>query len=165
MPPEYSIHELDPASTSEIELVASRMRDTLIEVLGEERGGGMYTMDWLIKRVEWHLDPKICTGEVFLATESAGHVVGHTIVRLDTDFDGRPIGLFSTTYVEPSRRRRGVARVLVARGEAWMREQGMTKAVTYTDPGNTGLIELFSSAGFVVTEIRGEFAVVVKELV
>ena len=54
---ELKIREIDPTSKEEISLVASRMRETLIEVLGEERGTALYSMDWLRNRVLWHLDP------------------------------------------------------------------------------------------------------------
>ena len=43
----HHIRAIDPQSRAEVELVASRMRQTLVEVLGEEVGGNMYTMDWL----------------------------------------------------------------------------------------------------------------------
>lgn len=157
-----TIRAINADSDEEIELVATRMRDTLVEVLGEERGGSMYTMDWLIKRVQWHLDPDSCTGQVFVADN--GEIVGHTIVRLDIDFDQNPTGLFSTTYVVPEARGRGVAKQLVAKGETWMIDQGMTKSVTYTDPNNTALLKLFASQGYIQTEIKGEFAVLVKNL-
>ena len=35
------------ADTVAIDLVAERMRATLIEVEGEDAGGAMYSMDWL----------------------------------------------------------------------------------------------------------------------
>ncbi len=78
------IRAIDPQSPAEVELVASRMRQTLVEVLGEEVGGNMYTMDWLIQRVLWHLDPNQCVGQVFLSEDSEGHITGHTKV-LDKD--------------------------------------------------------------------------------
>jgi GNAT superfamily N-acetyltransferase len=117
------------------------MRETLVEVLGEERGGGMYTMDWLVQRVEFHLNPESCTDQVFLAQSVSGETLGHTIVRLDKDFEDQQIGLFSTTYVAPMYRGQGVAQALVDRGEEWIKGLGMSRAVTYTDPGNTPLLQ------------------------
>lgn len=157
------IRPIDALSEAEVLAVATGMRQTLIEVLGAERGGSMYTMDWLVARVRWHLDPATCTGAVFVAAASA-EIVGHTIVRLDKGFDGEPIGLFSTTYVRAEHRGSGLARQLVSTGEGWMRGQAMTMAVTYTDPDNTPLLRLFASCGYRQTEIRGEFAVLVKSL-
>ena len=89
---------------AEIRLVAERMRKTLIEVLGPDVGTNMYSMDWLERRVRFHLDPSACRGEVFVAEDTEGHVVGHCIVRVETD-DAGPLGLFSTTWVEPEARR------------------------------------------------------------
>lgn len=142
-------------SADEIDLVATRMRLTLIEVLGEERGGGMYTMDWLRDRVRFHLDPVRSTGAVFVA-ELDGVVLGHTIVRVDADDDGGRIGLFSTTYVDPVSRRAGVAAALLGEGERWMRAHDLDTSFTYTSTTNDRLIALFGKHGYALVDTRGE---------
>ena len=76
------IREIDPNSDAEIHLVAQRMRQTLVEVLGEEKGGEMYTMDWLIERVRWHLNFKNTDGRVFLSVSQGGEIIGHAIARI-----------------------------------------------------------------------------------
>lgn len=53
---DVKIREIDPILINEIELVATRMRQTLVEVLGPEKGTALYTMEWLLERVRWHLD-------------------------------------------------------------------------------------------------------------
>ena len=118
----------------------------------------MYSMDWLVARAQWHLDPANCVGEIFLACVG-GEVVGHTIVRIEPGF-----GLFSTIYVVPSARGGGVARALLRQGEEWMRLHGMTEAYTYTDENNQPLKELFCSEGYVVKEVREEFAILWRRL-
>lgn len=143
-----SIRTLDPRSPSEIVLVAERMRRTLIEVLGEERGTAMYSMEWLRDRVGFHLDPARSDGQVFLAVDPGGEIHGHTIVRVERDDDGRRIGLFSTTYVVPARRRSGEASQLLRRGEEWMRERELPAAVTYTSETNAKLIALYEKHGY-----------------
>jgi GNAT superfamily N-acetyltransferase len=158
-----TIREINPESKEEIELVASRMRQTLIEVLGEERGGNMYTMDWLVQRVEWHLNPESCTGHVFVAQENKA-IVGHTIVRLDKNAEEEPIGLFSTIYVIPEARASGIAKQLISQGEEWLAVHGMRTFTTYTDEGNTPLIKLFGAMGYAVAEIRNEFAILTRSL-
>jgi GNAT superfamily N-acetyltransferase len=142
------IREIAPDCESEIELVARRMRETLVEVEGEEVGGSLYTMDWLRERVRWHLDPLTAVAKVYLAIDADQQVLGHTIVRRETDEAGRPFGLFSTTYVLPSARRRGVARLLLAAGEDWMRQQGLPRAATWTSETNVRLINLYRSHGY-----------------
>ncbi len=133
-----------------IELVAERMRLTLIDVLGRDAGASMYSLDWLRERVRFHLDPGRCTGEVFVV-EAAQAVVGHTIVRVDAGDNGAPLGLFSTIYVEPGSRRRGLAAALLAYGEAWLRARGMTTLATNTGARNTPLIALFENHGYAIT--------------
>lgn len=112
------LRPLNPASAEEVELVAQRMRQTLVEVLGEEAGIALYSMDWLRARLLWHLDQDQCTGEVFVIQEDEGPVLGHAIVRLEKDSEGVAIGLISTIFVTPESRRRGLATQLLLHAEA-----------------------------------------------
>lgn len=144
-----SVRPLRRDTDVEVNLVAERMRLTLIEVLGHETGAEMYSMDWLRARVRWHLDPAQCTGEVFVA-EAADAIVGHTIVRLEPSDDGELAGLFSTIYVIPEARRRGVADALIQRGEAWFASQHMTTLGTSTSVTNSRLIALFEKHGYAI---------------
>jgi GNAT superfamily N-acetyltransferase len=152
----YRIRPMDSTSEAELELVARRMRLTLIEVLGEEAGTALYSMEWLRQRVLWHLNPASCTGQVFLAEDADGKVVGHTIVRLDADDAGTSIGLFSTTYVVPEARRRRVASHLLLAGEAWLIGHGMATAVTATSAANVSLIRLYEKHGYAIIDVQGE---------
>jgi GNAT superfamily N-acetyltransferase len=130
------------ASPAELDWVASRMRATLVEVLGAERGGLMYTLDWLRARAQQHVDQ----GCVFLAHEGS-RLLGHTIVRMET----RDLGLFSTTWVEPHARRQGAAAVLLDHGERWLLAQGATTLATNTSGSNTPLVHLFERRGYRIT--------------
>jgi GNAT superfamily N-acetyltransferase len=160
-----AIRALDRSRQEEIELVAARMRDTLVEVLGEARGGGMYTHEWLVERVRWHLDPARSTGEVLVADpEHGGPIIGHAIVRLDDDGEGRPIGLFSTIFVASQARRTGIASTLIQHGEAWMRSHGMATSVTYTDKDNGKLQALFRRAGYELEPMPRDFVKLAKIL-
>ena len=158
------IRPIDSTLVSEIELVASRMRETLIEVLGEERGADMYSLDWLAQRVRWHLDPSQVLGQVFLAVNADKHICGHTIVRKDKDDDGARIGLFTTTYVEPASRRHGVAKLLLDQGEAWIREHDLSEAVTYTEKDNIKLQNLYLEHGYKLSPMPKDFVKLAKSL-
>jgi len=148
----FRVRSFDRESEAELDLVAERMRLTLIEVLGEATGGELYSHDWLRARVRWHLDPQTCVGEVFVAEGAAGQVLGHTIVRLEpTETDAPPEGLFATTYVTPDARRQGVAEALLERGERWLLERGVTTLATATSETNQGLIRLFEGHGYAIT--------------
>ena len=144
----HRIREINPQSSAEIELVATRMRETLIEVLGEEAGGNMYPLEWLIQRVRFHLDPSQCAGQVFVSENREGKITGHTIVRIERGEDGHEFGLFSTFYVEPGSRNQAIATNFVRRGEQWMRELGMTTAMTYTAADNLKLQKLMIGLGY-----------------
>ncbi len=148
------IREIDAHSASEVELVATRMRATLMEVLDPARGESMYTMDWLVDRVRQHLDGRH-VGQVFVA-EHDHTVVGHTIVRVEHDPDRGTHGLFSTVYVLPAVRRKSTARALLERGEEWMLERGMREAATWTATTNQPLHELFQRLGYAIVEESGE---------
>ena len=157
------IRPINRHDEAELKLVAARMRDTLIEVLGEERGGSMYTMEWLITRAAYHLDPNSCTGEIFLS-QNGDRVTGHSIVRVEKDEAGKQYGLFSTTYVEPDYRRRGIAQMLIKCGEDWMRSHHLDNAVTYTEPNNEGLKQLFGGMGYASERVNEEFVALKKRL-
>ncbi len=147
------IRPLDPARDDEVALVAERMRLTLIEVEGEAVGGTMYTPEWLRDRVRFHLDPARCTGAVLLAEGAGGAIDGHTIVRVEhAADDGRRVGLFSTTYVTPAARRGGLASALLAAGERWMVDHGLSEAWTWTSATNTPLIRLYARHGYAEAE-------------
>lgn len=159
-----TIRPLDPGASGEISLVAGRMRDTLVEVLGGERGASMYSLEWLVRRVRWHLDPDQVVGEVFVAEDRQGRIVGHTMVRVAEDEPGRPLGLFSTTYVVPSARHRRVATRLLERGEGWMIAYGLTEARTYTDVDNAKLQALYTERGYTLTPMPEVFVQLAKAL-
>lgn len=149
--PARLVRPIDPASAEEIALVAARMKRTLVEVLGEAQGAGMYSDAWLEERVREHLDPARLNGQVFVSQDDGGAITGHTIVRVERDEGGHAFGVFSTTYVEPGSRRSGVADALIARGEDWMRERGVTAAQTWTSDTNDPLLALFRKHGYTVT--------------
>ena len=146
------IRPIDPTSDAEIDLVARRMRLTLIEVEGEVVGAALYTMDWLRERVRWHLDPSLATAQVFLAISPKGEIVGHMIVREESDGEGGSFGLFSTTYVQPESRKDGVANALLLHGEQWMRALDLPSAATWTSATNAKLIGLYAKHGYAITE-------------
>ncbi len=145
------IREIDPNSETEIEVVAQRMRATLIEVEGEATGTALHSMEWLRERVRWHLDSNAVAAKVFLAVDSGGEIVGHTIVRREFDAEGGSYGLVSTTYVVPSARRSGVADELLRTGEHWMRSQSLQSCATWTSLTNSKLIQLYAKHGYTQT--------------
>jgi len=144
----FFIREIDPNADAEIDLVAQRMRATLIEVEGEETGTALYSMDWLRERVRWHLDADLVAARVLLAVDEAGVILGHTIVRREFEQDGREYGLVSTTYVLPEFRRAGVAEALLRAGEEWMRSLGLNRSATWTSSTNHKLIRMYEKHGY-----------------
>jgi GNAT superfamily N-acetyltransferase len=126
------------------------MRATLIEVLGVE-GETLYTQEWLRDRVRWHLQPKECDGQVFLAQDCTDHIIGQVILRVEADAPAPPLGLISTIYILPSFRRAGVARALLDAGEAWLLRRQVATLATDTSEANMPLIRLFESRGYAIT--------------
>ena len=160
-PSQGTVRALVPGAVQEVELetIAERMGQTLTEVLGSERGGTMYSREWLLDRVRFHLNPQLCTGAV-LVYELNGALVGHAIVReQQEEWQGetRTIGLLSTIYVLPANRGAGVASKLLDAAEAWFAEHGLHEMVTYTAPWNTGLQRLMNSRGYTCTPVNEDF--------
>lgn len=141
------VRPIDARSERERQWVAERMRDTLIEVLGAERGASMFSRQWLLDRVEQHLDGRL-DGAVFVVCAEGDAIVGHSIVRRERDERHGLHGYISTSYVAPTHRRRGLARALVRADEQWFRERSLERFVTHTHPDNGGLRALFRSLGY-----------------
>lgn len=163
MNPAHVIRDIDPTSDQEIELVARRMRLTLQEVVGPEEGAAMYSMEWLIQRVKFHLEPGSCAGRVLVAQEPSGEVIAHCILRVESDEEGE-FGLFSTFYVEPNSRRKGLAERFVQEGEAWFRARGLTQFRTYTAETNVPLHQLMERHGYAITLRKNAMVALVKNV-
>lgn len=145
------IREIDPTSDAEIALVAQRMRETLIEVEGQERGANMYSMPWLEDRVRWHLNPANIRAKVMLAIASDGEIVGHTIFRIETA-DSAPFGLISTSYIVPHARRSGWAAKFLEQAHHWFRSKDISTCCTWTSSTNIPLISLYRKFGYQIVE-------------
>ena len=164
------IRALQAGSNREIELIASRMRLTLVEVLGKDRAEDLYSMDWLRERVRFHLDPMQCHAAVYLAEAEDGHILGQSIVRIEParPLDAKPspeeYGLMSTIYVAPEARRAGVAVRLVDQVEAWIQEQGVDRAATNTGQHNLKVIRLFEKRGYTISDRTDEMVQLSREL-
>lgn len=142
------IRPLDRQQPAELDWVAQGMRATLIEVEGEASGSALYTLDWLRERARWHLDNPDLPTEVLVAVSDSGALLGHTILRRESDAQLTAFGLVSTTYVHADARRQGVAQALLEAGEAWVRAQGLGHCATWTSATNTPLIRLYTRQGY-----------------
>jgi len=162
--PDFKIREIDPDSASEITLVASRMRQTLIEVLGKENGSTLYSMDWLLERVKWHLDPKQTTAKIFLAESPRLEIIGHAIARIEKDDEGNSYGYFSTIFIEPASRNRGTANALLLHVEDWFRQMKLPKVIYNTAENHSKLIRLFEKNGYQITARELEMVQLTKSL-
>ncbi len=160
----HFIREIDKLSASEVELVAARMRLTLVEVVGPGRGASMYSLDWLRDRVLWHLDSGNTNAKVFLSENQQSEITGQAIARVEHDEVCNPYGYFSTLYVDPKFRRIGVATQLLLKVENWFRSLEMPKINYNTGSENSKLIDLFKKHGFIITFSEGEMVQLTKFL-
>jgi GNAT superfamily N-acetyltransferase len=158
------IRQLDAASAEEIQLVAARMRQTLVEVLGEEKGGALYSMEWLLARVRYHLDPQQTTAIIYVAEGAEGLIIGHAIARIEADGEHQPYGYFSTIFVEPLSRSKGVASALIACVESWLLDKQMPNVVYNTAANHERLIRLFERHGYRITHRANEMVQLAKRL-
>ena len=130
--PDFRVREIDTDSTAEITLVASRMWETLIEVLGKQSGTALYSMDWLLDRVKWHLDSEQTTAKIFLAESPRLEIIDHAIVRIEKDDMENSYGYFSTIFIEPASRNRGIANTLLLHVEDWLKQMKSPKVIYNT---------------------------------
>lgn len=161
----FNIRPLDPTRYDELLLVALRMRQTLVSVLGQQRGLSLYSMEWLTDRVRWHLDPTKTTAVVLIAEDDTEGMLGHAIARIEHDQQGNPFGYFSTIFVEPASRRRRVASALVERVLSWFALRKLPRAVYNTASHNHKVIGLLKQHGFDIGLSEGEMVQLTKPLV
>ena len=157
-----TIRQIDADSAAEIGLVAARMRQTLVEVLGEEEGTALYSMEWLLQRVRWHLDPTQTTAKIHVIEEMPGQIIGHAISRIEYDDDGHPYGYFSTIFVDRGSRKKGVASLLIRHVESWLKSMRMPKIVYNTAASHWTVIRLFERHGYRITNRDGEMVQLTK---
>lgn len=158
------IREIDRSNRGEIDLIAQRMRQTLVDVLGEEKGGSMYTMEWLRDRVLWHLDETATTAKIFLSENQDGKITGQAIARIELSDDGEQYGYFSTIYVDPAFRRQGWAKSFLKCVEEWFTEKNMPKIIYNTAQSNSTVIDLFCKHGYAVTHTESDMVQLTKLL-
>lgn len=146
------IREIDANATDEIDLVAARMRATVVEVEGEENADRLHSREWIRERLLWHVTGTDVVAKVLVASISGHGIVGHTILQRETDTAGQAFGLFSTSYVAPEHRRQGIANALLEAGEAWFATLGLNAFATWTSSTNSKLIRLYERHGYRITE-------------
>jgi GNAT superfamily N-acetyltransferase len=159
-----TIREIDPTSADEVALVAARMRQTLVEVLGEQKGTALYSTEWLVQRVRWHLDPARTIAKVYLMERADRRIAAHAIARIEHDESGKPYGYFSTVFVEPESRNQGVASALIRHVEAWLTHLGMPRVIYNTAHDHAKLIRLFERHGYRISHRTPEMVQVSKPL-
>jgi GNAT superfamily N-acetyltransferase len=162
--PQVALREIDRASQAEVTLVVQRMRQTLIDVMGESKAVALYSLDALADRLRWHLDPEVTNAKVYLSEDRTGHITGQAIARVEIDETGAHFGYFSTLFVEQESRRQGIATSLLSQVEKWFIELGMPKIVYNTAADNSRLIPLFQRHGYRITHSEGEMVQLTKLL-
>ena len=157
------IRKINPESEDEINLVASRMRDTLVDVLGEKKGVSLYSEKWLKERVLWHLSPDRTTA-IFLGELDNHDIVAQAIVRTEKDSKGTSYGYFSTIYVTPESRGHGIAKQLIEVVENWCLEKQMTYVTYNTASDNYKVINLFKKYYFEIIHKENNMVQLQKNL-
>lgn len=93
---------------------------------------------------------------VLLAQDKSGMAIGFIEASLRNDYvngtETSPVAFIEGLYVEPSHRRRGVARALVAEIVAWGSAFGCSELASDSAIGNIDAHALHRALGFVETE-------------
>jgi len=161
----YKVRPLNIKSESEKDLIAKRMRLTLIDVMGEEKGSDFYPSSFFKERLEWHLNLEDKCG-VLVCESEAKDILSHVIVRVekDSDIHYRPFGFFSTIYVVPKWRRKGIARLMINEVHKWCLERNLSKVTYSTAINNDGLLSLLKELKYVEFKRAYEMVSLVKSL-
>ena len=87
-----------------------------------------------------------------VALDPDGNLVGHSIVVLRTDADGRRFGYFWSRYVLPAHRRNGLATRFLSDAMAWFASQNARYAEVHIHTENKALRAMFEGKGFAVVD-------------
>lgn len=157
----FSIREINPTVKEEILLVAERMRQTLIEVMGQEKGSTFYTIEWLIDRVYWHLSHERIA-KVMIVENNKSEIIGHAIARIEYDENKKKFGFFSTIFLLPEFRGQGIASEIIDFVENWLFSFDIYKIIYNTAANHFALINLFQKHDYIITESEGEMVRLTK---
>lgn len=140
-----NVRTINPRSEEEIALVADQMQKTLIDVMGAEKGEHYYSKEWLLERVQYHINLKD-NASIFLAIED-GNIAGQAIVRTEND-NSVEYGFFSTIYVNPDYREKGVATDLTNEVIEWCAKKDLPYVIYNTASDNKKMTDLLVKFGF-----------------
>ena len=143
---ELIIRDLDPNSKGDIDVVATRMGLTLVDVLGKERGQSLYSYEELKQRLQDHID--MGDRAKILLAGLKGEILGHAIARVEKDEHQKDYLFFSTIYIQPEVRQKGFASQLVLAIEQWGSSLQLPTIIYNTAHNNQPTIRLFESFGF-----------------
>jgi ribosomal protein S18 acetylase RimI-like enzyme len=103
--------------------------------------------------------------DCFIAENNLGAIVG-TITCDFVTFDdyARPSATVCTLHVEPSHRRRGIGRRLLAAADAWAEERGETKINIIVRSANVAAVKLYEAVGYTYFADIGDLFLLKKEL-
>jgi len=146
------IREINPQSSSEISLITSWMRQTLVELLGYKDGTTLYSLDWLNKQVLWHADPKQHSTKIFLVEGNNGQILAHALAQVKKDENLNSYGCFSLVFVEPESRNKGLASLLLSHAESWLKKLKMSKITCDTPCNHYKMIQIFQSHGYHISK-------------
>lgn len=136
-----------PAMQAEAEVLLDVMRKAFAEYRGVLRPESSVFVE-----TPEAVAGKLSRGGGFLAIEKA-RAVGCIIAELKAD-RGTPMGYLGRLAVDPSLRRRGLARRLMRAGEGFLRDRGLRAAEVQVRIALTGNIALFQSLGYRETARR-----------
>ena len=145
MHPRPFIRPINPKDKTEIRDVVQKMRATLVEVMGTKQGEEYYSDEWLEHRVYFHLNLKE-SACIFLA-DIHDKTIGQAIVRIEKE-DEKAYGFFSTLYVCPEYRRRGIAKCLIESVLKWCEAHSLSRVIYNTAADHHSVIHLFKSFDF-----------------
>ncbi len=91
--------------------------------------------------------------EALIAWDEDGNRAGCVHMRLEPG-EGSKVAWVFILYVEPQHRGKGLGRELMARAEAWARENGANSILLYVTPGEEIPHHLYDSIGFVPLKVR-----------
>lgn len=82
----------------------------------------------------------------YFVAEEENKIIGYVLVSVDSAYT--KAGSLSDLYVVPAKRRQGVARSLIEKGLAWLKEQQVNSVTIAVHQDNESALKLYRSFGF-----------------
>jgi ribosomal protein S18 acetylase RimI-like enzyme len=159
IPRGYALRTMRHEQPGELALVVSRSLRTVLETIPEFGGDEARAREVMrnfsheeMRAMYLRDQERPATHRFVVAHTQPGEVVGQSVYFLREP----ELGYLFTLYVEPTHRRLGLAKALLAEAVSWLEQHGAARVIAHTHATNVSLQALAASLDFRIIERTNE---------